>query len=333
MFGGLLALLSAVTFAFANASVRRGVLTGTVFQAVMVSVALGLPLFAAAALIGAGLPTLMGLPAASVGLLAAAGIIHFVVARYCNYRATKAMGTLLVAPMQQLSLVITLVLAVIWLGEQITPLRLAGVVLIFAGPALILGTSGDKPNASRPPTNSDGSTLFKPDYKEGYTFSLLSTVGFGTSPILIRLALHADGASAGLAGGLAGGLISYAAAAAVMSGLALLPKQRNGLTRMDEQSFKWFAISGIAVCFSQMFRYMALAIAPVSVVSPIQRLSLIFRFYFGHALNRHHEFFGGRVVLGTAISLIGAVALTISIDNGLHMFGGFTWIDRPLVWN
>ena len=53
----------------------------------------------------------------SLGLLALAGIVHFAWARHCNYRATKAMGANLVAPVQQYSLVITLLLAVVWLGE------------------------------------------------------------------------------------------------------------------------------------------------------------------------------------------------------------------------
>ena len=55
-------------------------------------------------------------------------------------------------------------------------------------------------------------------------------------------------------------------------------------------------VSGIAVGISQMFRYMALAVAPVSVVTPIQRLSLVFRIYFGARLNPHHEVFGDRVI-------------------------------------
>ena len=36
------------------------------------------------------------------------------------------------------------------------------------------------------------------------------------------------------------------------------------------------------------------AIAPVSVVQPIQRTSLIFRLFFSWMLNREHEVFGGR---------------------------------------
>jgi uncharacterized membrane protein len=95
----------------------------------------------------------------------------------------------------------------------------------------------------------------------------------------------------------------------------LLPQQWRSFKSVDRLSAKWFVISGIAVCFSQMFRYMALAIAPVSVVSPIQRLSLVFRIYFGWMINPHHEVFGGRVIWGTVVSLIGALALSVSTDN------------------
>ena len=50
---------------------------------------------------------------AQLGLLIVAGIIHFAWGRYCNYRATKAIGANLVAPVQQYSLILTLVLAVL----------------------------------------------------------------------------------------------------------------------------------------------------------------------------------------------------------------------------
>ena len=46
------------------------------------------------------------------------------------------MGANLVAPIQQYSLVLTLVLAVVWLGEALTPLRAIGIILVVAGPAL-----------------------------------------------------------------------------------------------------------------------------------------------------------------------------------------------------
>jgi uncharacterized membrane protein len=66
---------------------------------------------------------------------------------------------------------------------------------------------------------------------------------------------------------------------------------------------------------SQMTRYMALAVAPVSVVTPIQRLTVVFQIYFGALVNPEHEVFGERLILGTVISLIGAVALSVSLDE------------------
>lgn len=136
MIGGLLALASAVTFAYANASVRRGVLTGTVLQAVAISLPVALPFFVLAMLMTGGFHPLASFSWRSLGLLALAGVIHFAWARHCNYRATKAMGANLVAPIQQYSLVITLVLAVVWLGEALTLLRIIGIVLVIVGPAL-----------------------------------------------------------------------------------------------------------------------------------------------------------------------------------------------------
>ena len=53
MLGGFLALISAVSFAWSNATVRRGVLSGTVLQAVGISLPIALPVFVVAMLVSA----------------------------------------------------------------------------------------------------------------------------------------------------------------------------------------------------------------------------------------------------------------------------------------
>jgi uncharacterized membrane protein len=63
-----------------------------------------------------------------------------------------------------------------------------------------------------------------------------------------------------------------------------------------------------------MFLYMAYTIAPLSVVTPIQRLSNVLRLYAGWLINREHEVFSGGVILGTLVSLIGAITLSVSAD-------------------
>lgn len=324
MLGGLLSLLSAVTFAYANASVRRGVLTGTVLQAVAISLVIGLPVFVVAMLPFGAFSALGSFDTRAVVLLIVAGIVHFALARYCNYRATKAIGANLVAPIQQYSLIITLVLAVVWLGEALTVLRIVGIACVVAGPALTL-----KPDTKRPAAAPSGIELFEPVYREGYFYALLSAIGFGISPVLIGLAFSHKG----LAVGLAGGFISYLAATAAIMLPLLIPAQWRSFRAIDRESARWFVISGIAVAISQMTRYMALAVAPVSVVSPIQRLSLVFRIYFGAILNPHHEVFGGRIIAGTVISLLGAVALSVSVDSLIEALPLPAALSGVLSWN
>jgi hypothetical protein len=41
---------------------------------------------------------------------------------------------------------------------------------------------------------------------------------------------------------------------------------------------------------------------------------VLFRLYFSRLLNPHHEVFGGGVIIGTIVSLLGAVALSVSVD-------------------
>jgi len=333
-----LALLSAATFAFNNASVRRGVLSSSVAQAMAITVPIGLPIFFVVAIPIGALGLIADFSPLAIFWLSLAGILHFVWGRYCNYRATKAMGAVLAGPVQQASLVFTLALAIWILGETLTPLRVFGLALVMIGPWLGLqdaklarmkaetfekqaaeavATDGIEnvaeiaPEAANPP--------FKPDYMQGYLFAALSATGMGASPILVRLSLQDNG----IAVGVAGGLVSYAAATALFLLVLLWPGQWRYVWQVKPEAAKWFTISGVLVCLSQLFRYMALAVAPVTVVTPIQRLSILFRIYFAHLLNPQHEVFGGRVIVGTLVSLRGALALSVSTDLVL------TWVPLP----
>ncbi len=312
MLGGLLSLLSAATFALNNASVRRGVLTGSVAQALAITLPVGIPIFLVTAWAFGSLEAMLQFSPMSLMWLSLAGVAHFTWGRYCNYRATKAMGAVLVGPVQQTSLVFTLAAAIWILDEVLTPLRLIGIGLVMLGPAIGL-TSGEEKKSET--AKADGKVAFKPDLFEGYLFALLSSTGYGISPILVRLGLEHGGIPASVAAG----FISYTAATLAFALCLFWPGQLKHVLDIKPEAAKWFTISGVFVCVSQMFRYMALAVAPVSVVSPIQRLSILFRIYFAKILSPDHEVFGERILLGTVISLIGAVALSVSTEWVLEM--------------
>lgn len=335
MLGGLLALCAAATFGLNNASARRGLVSGTVLQAVAVSVPLGIPIFLIAALAAGSAGLIGSFSWLSLLYLSLAGIIHFVISRYCSYRAVRAIGSNLAGPVQETSMLVSLTLAVLLLGEKLSVLKLCGIVLVMAGPALIASGARAAVRKRAAEDVADDAAgrartrpRFTPAYAEGYLFAILSSFGYGCSPVLVRSAIE----NASIGASITAGLISHIAAALVVGVVLLVPGSWSNVRSLDRTTGKWFLIAGFLVSTSQMLRYMALSIAPVTVVSPIQRLSLVFRVTFAWILNREHEVFSRIMFLGTFLSLCGAFLLTIDSDFLIRSLGLEEEAARILGW-
>ena len=329
LWGSLLAVMSAATFAMNSATVRRGVLTGTVAQAMAITVPVGVPMFFFAALALGHLGDVFGFSTKAVLMLCTAGIVHFVWGRYCNYRSTKAIGGNASIPLQQLDFPLKLGLAIVLLGETLTPLRIFGIALIMLGSAIAIPRRRKKKSkamddgaasetqavasqvqslsaAAAPVTTAK--PIFVPNYIEGYTFAALSVTGYGISPLLVRTAL--EDVSVGTS--LAGGLISYLAATLVIVAMWFIPGQFRHVTSVNRTSVKWFLLSAIFVGLSHMCRYMALSMVPITVVAPLQRSGSLFRVIFNWFLNRQYEIFERRLLAGIFVSMLGGISLSFS---------------------
>jgi drug/metabolite transporter (DMT)-like permease len=312
LLGSLLSLASAAFFGLNSATMRRAVLTGTVLQGMAISVPLGVPIFVIAALSAGSFGMLWEFSGRAYILLALGGIIHFIFGRYCNYRAIKAVGANLVRPIQQTNIILTLVLAVWLLDESLTPLRLVGILLLLVGPFIMLR---DRKKFSAKAAKNTASS-FQPNYTEGILYGIGSAIGFGSSAIFIRAALAGNGPTAGIAGG----IISYGAAAIIMLIVIAHPARLMRVTSMSRVTAKWFTGSAFTIGISQMLRFMALAVAPVTVVAPIQQTTVIFQVLFAWLINREHEAFGFWVMMGILCSLMGALALSVSTEFILTTF-------------
>ena len=310
LLGAVLAVLSAATFALTNAVGRRGVITGTPAQGMVISIPVGLACFLAVALLTGATESLGRLTTSGLASLSAAGVLHFVFGRYCNFRASQAAGVNLTAPVMQLNSVVTLVLAVVVLREPCTMLQVAGAVLMVAGS--LVTQRGSRKSSSRPLEP----TMFAPRIAVGFFFASMAALAYGTSPIVIRQALL-DG---GPLSGVAGGVVAYAAAtAAVVVGL-LIPPLRSNVMSVSAENARWFVSSGVFVAAAQGFLYSALAVAPIMLVTPLLQLSLVFRFVFAFLFNPHHEVFGLAVVLGSIVSILGACTIAVDTHLILHAF-------------
>ena len=65
--------------------------------------------------------------------MAGLGVLHFVIGRYFNFKANQVAGINLTAPVVQLQVVVTMVLAVLVLHEPCTLLQMIGGVVMLAG--------------------------------------------------------------------------------------------------------------------------------------------------------------------------------------------------------
>jgi drug/metabolite transporter (DMT)-like permease len=274
------------------------------------------------------------LAARSIAWMAGVGLLHFLIGRYCNYRANQAAGVNLTAPVVQLQVFVSVVLAVIILGEPCTVLQLAGGIVMLAG-ALLTQRQPMKPVKPAASAVAAGEAavpsaapVFVPHRAAGYTFASLAALAYGTSPIMARTALaHTDPLA-----GIFGGVISYGAATAAMLIFLVSPTLRRNLRGVHRESLRWFIYSGVFVAIAQGLFYSALAIAPIMLVAPLMQLSLIFRFGFANTLTPHHELFGWHVVFGAALSIFGACLVSVDTNLLLHALHLPASVDAVLSW-
>src|SRR4051812_12005394 len=202
-----------------------------------VSVPLGVVCFLPLAFLTGELFRLPLFPKAAVAWMAGLGVLHFVFGRYCNFRANSVAGVNLTAPVVQLQVVVTMVLAVVVLHEPCTALQMLGGVLILAGSLI---TQRAPARTAGGGTKESTLPVFSPRDLARYLFASLAAIAYGTPPVMARFALENTGPLTGLFGG----LVSYVAATAVVSLALLSPQVRQNVFAMKRDNARWVAGSG-----------------------------------------------------------------------------------------
>ena len=310
IFGALLALASAFSFSVNFILVRRGIADAgaTAAQGAFITVLLGVPFGLVSVLVTGQLFNFGQIAPESYLLLAAAGIVHFGIGRYCNYRGIAAIGAPRAATIQAIAVPYSIVMAMVLLGERPTILMYAGIALILGSPALMIDR-GKRPAPAGAATAS-GAPVVEMRMAEGYTFSLLAAAAYGTSPILIRAAVEGATNVAAI-----GTFVAYVGASAMLMATLALPTQRHLVGAINFRYMRLFGGAGFAVFFAQLLRFFALAIADVSIVNPLMRMIGVFTLILSYLINRRLERITLGVVLGVLVSFAGS-ALLVTAATG-----------------
>jgi len=319
--GAFFAAIGAFTFALNNATLRRGVLTGTVMQAMAITVPVGAAGFLVLAAVAGALPALPAFPPAAAGWMAGQGIVHFLIGRFFNYRANQLVGVNLSAPVVQLQVAVAMLLAVATMHEPFTTLQAIGAVIMLAGSFATQTQSSRAPaRVAAPPVTRGreiGKVAFTPRYLAGYLFSACAAIAYGISPLMVRLAFDA----APQASVIAGGAIAYMAATLTFTLFLARASVRRDIAALKRENMRWFLWAAVLVTVSQGFVYASLAVAPLMVVTPILQLSLVFRVFLSWLINREYEVLNAAVILGSIAAIIGSILVSLSTEFAVGAFG------------
>ncbi|PZC47282.1 MAG: Permease of the drug/metabolite transporter (DMT) superfamily [Chloroflexi bacterium] len=313
MIGPIFSIITAACFAMSSVVGRRGVLYATPLQGMYVTVIAGVPLFLIAAAVSGQMFRLSVFSGADWILLLISGLTNMIIGRYCNYRATRALGANGSTPLRSFAVLVAVVTAIVFLDEELTLARGFGVALLVLAPLLMLerrSTPTAVPSGGAGPETSKAGAaepIFIRRQAEGYFFGLATAVGYGSSPLFMRMALEDSGM------GVAGGLISYLAAAGVMLLLLALPGQVANVRGMNRAAIPWFAAGTVSSFLAHMFRYVAISLAPVTVVAPLVETNAMFTVAYSYVLNRKTEIFNVKTLAAIGLSMVGATLLVAGL--------------------
>ena len=204
----------------------------------------------------------------------------------CYFRALQLGDVNKVTPVDKSSIVLTILLSMILLGEGVSPLRGAGVVLIGAGTYLMielrpgaLGCMGDK---------------------RWLLYALGSAVFASLQSILGKVGIEGVDSTLGTA-------LRTVVVLIIAWVIVLMTGKQRGIRAIDRRSWVYLALSGVATGASWLCYYAALKDGPASVVVPIDKLSILVtiafsRFVLGERLSR-------RAAVGLALMTAGTLAM------------------------
>ncbi len=293
MSAGALAVLAALTFSFYGIISRRAVINlPDTMAGVLISVPISVPFFLLILTTTGQTGTVASFSWQSYLWLSAAGIVHFIVGRSLSFKCVQLVGMNVSNIILRVNTLVAVTLGITVLSEPITWQLLVGVLLITVG-VLIAGSNAQ---------------MFKGNALAGISprallFGLGAGIAWGTSPILIKIGLEGSGSP------VAGAFISYAAATIVL-GISLWNGQRRkALFSLKGSTTVLFSLAGLLAAGAHLLRYIALSMAPASVISSIFSISPIFMLALAFLFNRKLELFSARVIIGTIAVVIGSILL------------------------
>lgn len=235
-----------------------------------------------------------GLTLGAIGAFVGAGIVGTVLGRVALFAGIRRVGASRAEPIKASTPLFAAVIAVIVLGEQMTPEHLLGVVLIAVGIATI---SWEKASGAAADVSGKPADLLLP-LSAALLFAIepiFAKAGFSEgTPFFVGLAIKTISATVGFFG--------YLRWRGTLPELSEL---------VDDTDFRWYVAAGIANTVFLVAFYASLSVAPVVIVVPIIQGSPLFVVLLSYVFLQDIEHVTAQLAAGVFIVVIGGVLVTV----------------------
>lgn len=205
----------------------------------------------------------------------------------CYFKALQIGDINKVTPIDKSSTVITMLLAFIFLREEITWLKLVSMILIGIGTYLMIQKKETKEKA---------------EDKKWLLYAVGSAVFASLTSILGKIGIQDVNSNLGTA-------IRTAVVLVMAWIVVFVTGKQNTVNNIDRKSWLFLILSGVATGGSWLCYYRALQTGPASVVVPIDKLSILVTIAFSYIV--FHEKLSLKSGTGLLLIVVGTLALLI----------------------
>lgn len=295
MLGPVFALLAALSYATNTILVRRAVLkVPDANLGILISVPMAVPLFFLILVFTGQVGSILNFSLQAYIWLSLAGILHFVVGRSLYYECVQLIGANIAGIFRRTNILVVVIIGITVLHEPLSWQLVIGVALIITGITL----AGLSPQTFQ---HVDGG--FSQIPAKAVALGIGCGLSWGISPIFVKLGLKASGSP------IAGGFISFSAATVILCISLLNRRRRTAFTHITAQAAGLFFSAGLLSFAANLVRYVALSMAPASVVTPLVSTEPVFVLTLSFIFNRRLEIFSRQVIIGTATVVLGSILL------------------------
>ena len=204
----------------------------------------------------------------------------------CYYKALQLGDINKVVPIDKSSIVLTIILASLFLNEGVSLIKLLSIILIGLGTLLMI----DKKDNTNTSSN-----------KEWLIYALLSALFASLTSIFGKVGITNIDSNYGSA--------IRTTVVLIMSWVMVLITGKSSKLKVDKKEIIFIVLSGFATGISWLAYYKALQVGPLSIIAPIDKLSILVTIIFSYFVFKEKLSF--KALVGLLLIIIGTLLLAL----------------------